>query len=391
MRALIGRLIWRTAVAVAVVLALDSCGSRAQSGMSGMSGMAGMSGTAGRSGRTGTMSGPMWMPSAAPTFARLIAWHPQPIPVEFIGCLLAAAAYGCGMARMHRRGDRWPVGRTVWFAAGLLSVIAVTTTGVGGYGMELFSVHMVQHMVLSMFSPILLLLGAPVTLALRTLPQRPRRLLLSVLHSRLVRVVSSPLVSLPLFLASLYGLYFTPLFDLAMRGWWGHEWMLAHFLAVGLLFMWPLVGVDPAPHAPSHLLRILELLVGVPFHAFFGIAIMSATTPVVQYFRILPAAWHDSVLHDQYVAGSIAWAFSEVPSVLVILAIFWSWSRSEERRAHQLDRKADRDGDADLAAYNAYLARIAAADRRVAAPLEPGRTAPVSADPALLPPDGVRS
>ena len=305
------------------------------------------------------MSGPMWMSAQPPTVGRLFAWHPQPVPVEVVGAVVAALAYGAGVLRLHLRGVRWPVTRTLVFLAGLASVVVVTATGIGAYGMQLFSVHMAQHMTLSMFSPILLLLGAPVTLALRALPGRPRRLLLSVLHSRVVRVVSSPVVSLPLFVASLYGLYFTPLFDWAMAGWWGHEWMIAHFLAVGLLFFWPLVGIDPSPHRPGHLMRILELLVGVPFHAFFGVALMSATVPVVSYFTGYPASWGTTVLHDQYVAGGVAWGTGEVPTVLVMLAVFVSWSRSEERAARRLDRQADRDGDAALNAYNDYLAGLA--------------------------------
>ncbi|MFJ9544500.1 cytochrome c oxidase assembly protein, partial [Streptomyces sp. NPDC101225] len=199
------------------------------------------------------MTGPMWMPAAPPTLSRLLAWHPQPLPVEPLACALALAAYGLGVWRLRRRGDRWPLARTLLWTAGVLTVAEVTCTGVGGYGMEMFSVHMVQHMVLSMLSPILLLLGAPVTLALRALPTAargrlgPREVLTRLLHSRAARVVSSPLFTLPLFIASLYGLYFTPLFDLLMGGWLGHEWMLAHFLATGLLFFWPILGVDPAP------------------------------------------------------------------------------------------------------------------------------------------------
>lgn len=337
-----------------------------------------------------TMTGPMWMNAAPPTFARLFAWHPQPVPVELFGCVLAALAYGAGVLRLHNRGVHWPVLRSVVFGLGLVSIVAVTATGIGAYGMAMFSVHMAQHMTLSMFTPILLLLGAPVTLALRTLPVRPRKLLLAVLHSRVVALVSSPFVSLPLFVVSLYGLYFSPLFDLAMRGWWGHEWMIAHFLAVGLLFFWPLVGVDPAPHRPSHLMRMLELLVGVPFHAFFGIALMSATVPVVHFFTGFPASWNTTVLHDQYVAGGVAWGTGEVPSFLVMMAIFVSWAKSDERRARQLDRQADRDGDAALADYNDYLAGLAAGDRRVAGPGVAGDEVPAGAEPVPASPGSGR-
>ncbi|WP_308288833.1 cytochrome c oxidase assembly protein [Streptomyces humicola] len=301
-----------------------------------------------------------------PTLARLLAWHPQPIPLEPAACVLALVIYTVGVWRLRRRGDKWPLHRTLAWTAGVLSIAAVTCTGAGGYGMELFSVHMVQHMVLSMLSPILLLLGAPFTLALRALPSAPRgrtgprEVLIRLLHSRLARIVSSPLFTLPLFIASLYGLYFTPLFDAAMGSWLGHEWMLAHFLATGLLFFWPIMGVDPAPRRPSHVMRMLELFIGMPFHAFFGIAVMMSSTLIVGFFAHPPAAWHLSPLADQNTGGGIAWAFSEVPTILVLLALLVSWAASERRAAARADRQADRDHDAELTAYNAYLTRLAA-------------------------------
>jgi putative membrane protein len=311
------------------------------------------------------MTGPMWMPAAPPTLGRLLAWHPQPLPVEPVACLLALAAYLLAVRRLRRRGDRWPITRTLLWTAGVISGALVTCTGVGGYGMELFSVHMVQHMVLSMFTPILLLLGAPVTLALRALPAAgrgrtgPREVITWFLHSRLARVISSPMYTLPLFIGSLYGLYFTPLFDFAMHSWLGHEWMLVHFLAVGLLFFWPIMGVDPAPRRPSHVLRMLELFIGMPFHAFFGIAVMMSSGLIVGFFAHPPAAWHISPLADENTGGGIAWAFSEIPTILVLLALLTQWVAADRRAAARADRQADRDNDAELAAYNAYLARLA--------------------------------
>ncbi|ASN28797.1 hypothetical protein LK07_30530 [Streptomyces pluripotens] len=314
------------------------------------------------------MTGPMWMPMAPPTLGRLLAFHPQPLPVEPLACLLALALYGLAVWRLRRRGDRWPLHRTLLWNAGVLSIAAVTCTGVGGYGMELFSVHMVQHMVLSMLSPILLLLGAPITLALRALPVArrgrtgPREVIVWLVHSRPARVVSSPFFTLPLFIASLYGLYFTPLFDFFMHSWLGHEWMLAHFLVTGLLFFWPIMGVDPAPRRPSHVLRMLELFIGMPFHAFFGIAVMMSSTLIVGFFAHPPAAWHLVPLSDQNMGGGIAWAFSEIPTVMVLIALLVQWAASDRRAAVRADRQADRDHDAELSAYNAYLARLAARD-----------------------------
>ncbi|WP_439654263.1 cytochrome c oxidase assembly protein [Streptacidiphilus anmyonensis] len=312
-----------------------------------------------------TMSGPMWMPLDPPDLARLLSWHPQPLPLEPLACLLALAVYGGAVWRLRRRGDRWPWHRVVAFTAGVATVALVTCTGIGGYGMELFSVHMVQHMVLSMLSPILLLLGAPVTLALRALPTArrgrtgPRELLVRLLHSRVAAVVSSPFYTLPLFIASLYALYFTPIFDWLMGSWLGHEFMLVHFLGVGLLFFWPIMGVDPAPRRPSHVLRMLELFIGMPFHAFFGIAVMMSHGLIVRFFADPPASWHLTALGDQSTGGGIAWGFSEIPTLLVLLALLVQWAASDRRTAARTDRQAERDNDAELNAYNAYLARLA--------------------------------
>ncbi len=237
-------------------------------------------------------------------------------------------------------------------------------TGLNDYGMVMFSVHMVQHMVISMLSPILILMGAPITLALRALPtaghgrKGPRELLLMLLHSRYMRIITHPVFTIPLFIASLYGLYFTPLFDFLMESRTGHVAMMVHFLAVGLVFFWPIMGVDPGPHRPGYLMRMLELFAGMPFHAFFGIALMMGSTPMVGTYENPPASLGIDALSDQTSAGGIAWAFSEVPSVLVLLALLFQWYRSEQRQARRKDRAAERDGDAELAAYNAYLASL---------------------------------
>ncbi|MEU6116878.1 cytochrome c oxidase assembly protein [Streptomyces sp. NPDC047117] len=281
-----------------------------------------------------------------------------------VGCLLGLALYGWAVLRLRRRGDNWPVGRIVAWVVGVLSVALVMCTKLNDYGMAMFSVHMVQHMVISMLSPILLLLGAPVTLTLRALPtagrgrKGPRELLVALLHSRYMRIITHPAFTIPLFIASLYALYFTPLFDFLMESRAGHIAMMVHFLAVGLVFFWPIMGVDPGPHRPGYVMRMLELFAGMPFHAFFGIALMMASETMVKTFRNPPASLGINALSDQQAAGGIAWAFSEIPSVLVLIALVFQWYTTEKRQSVRKDRAADRDGDKELAAYNAYLASL---------------------------------
>ncbi|MGP3998945.1 cytochrome c oxidase assembly protein [Streptomyces sp. 8N706] len=287
-------------------------------------------------------------------------------PFFLAGCLLALGLHGWAVARLRRRGDSWPVSRTVSFIIGVLTIALVMCTALNDYGMVMFSVHMVQHMVISMLSPILLLLGAPVTLALRALPSAsrgrtgPRELLVSLLHSCYLRILTHPAFTIPLFIASLYALYFTPLFDFLMGSKAGHIAMMVHFLAVGLVFFWPIMGVDPGPHRPGYVMRMLELFAGMPFHAFFGIALMMASEPMVSTYAHPPASLGIDALSDQHAGGGIAWAFSEIPSVVVLVALVFQWYQSDQRQARRTDRAAERDGDKELAAYNAYLAALQA-------------------------------
>ncbi|MFF7882312.1 cytochrome c oxidase assembly protein [Streptomyces sp. NPDC007896] len=302
------------------------------------------------------------------TLERGLVWSADPF--FLVACLVGLGLYGWGVVRLARRGDKWSVGRTIAFVLGVLTVMLVMCTKLNDYGMVMFSVHMVQHMVISMLSPILILLGAPITLALRALPvaatrgnKGPRELLLMFLHSRYMRIITHPAFTIPLFIASLYALYFSPIFDFLMGSKTGHIAMMCHFLAVGLVFFWPIMGVDPGPHRPGYLMRMLELFAGMPFHAFFGIALMMASAPMVDTYKNPPASLGIDALADQSAAGGIAWAFSEIPSVLVLIALLFQWYASEKRQARRTDRAADRDGDKELEAYNAYLASLNARGR----------------------------
>lgn len=302
------------------------------------------------------------------TLGRGLEWSADPF--FLVACLVGLGLYGWGVVRLARRGDKWSVGRSIAFVLGVLTVMLVMCTKLNDYGMVMFSVHMVQHMVISMLSPILILLGAPITLALRALPvaatrgnKGPRELLLMFLHSRYMRIITHPAFTIPLFIASLYALYFSPIFDFLMGSKTGHIAMMCHFLAVGLVFFWPIMGVDPGPHRPGYLMRMLELFAGMPFHAFFGIALMMASEPMVDTYKNPPASLGIDTLADQSAAGGIAWAFSEIPSVLVLIALLFQWYASEKRQARRTDRAADRDGDKELEAYNAYLASLNARGR----------------------------
>lgn len=308
------------------------------------------------------------MPSA-PTPLRLLA-DVRLDGFMLTGALLAGALYLAGLRVLHRRGDRWPAGRTAGWLGGLALLILTTSGGLGRYSPVLFSAHMAQHMILNMAVPILLVLGAPFTLAVRALQPAAhggiglRETLLSAVHSRFVRAVSHPLVAAAIFVSSLYGLYFSPLFPAAMGNHWGHLLMQLHFLAAGLLFFWVLIGVDPGPQRPPYLARIILLFAVMGLHAFFSVALLSSKGVLAQtYFASLHRPWGGTLLDDQHLGGGIGWAFGELPIVVVLATLFVSWLRSDAREAARYDRGADRDGDAALAAANAQLARLAGRDR----------------------------
>lgn len=308
----------------------------------------------------------MWMPQHVPDLARLAAVHIQPVPVLPVIGFLFLVTYGAGVLRLRRRGVHWPLGRTVAWLSGVIVLWMVTATGIEGYGMELLSAHMFQHMVLTMVVPILLLIGAPFTLALRALPTtgpggRCRRGLLSALHSRALTVLVSIPVRWFLFLSGLYAIYFTPLFDDLMSNVWGHNVMLLHFLFSGLLFFLPLIGADPVRQRTPHLFRMLEAFASTPFHAFFGVIVMMASTPLVTFYQHPPPTWGIDVMSDQNLAGGIAWGSAELPTLMVLGVIFVGWFGTERRTNARRDRAIDR-GDNELAAYNERLAAMARND-----------------------------
>ncbi|RJK98337.1 cytochrome c oxidase assembly protein [Vallicoccus soli] len=300
------------------------------------------------------------------------AWRPDALVLGAV--LLAGALYALGVHRLLRRGDRWPWGRSASFAAGLLLVVWVTNGGPGVYGTAMFSMHMVQHMALTMLAPILLTLAAPVTLALRALPAArsrggqgstgPREWLLAAVHSRVASFLTHPLVSFGLYVSTLYAFYFTPALAWSMQSHVAHLLMHAHFLGVGLLYLWPIIGVDPAPRRLPHLARMVLLFASMPFHAFFAVAVMSSDDLFARdWFSGLQLPWVD-LYADQRLGGGIAWSFAELPALAVLAALFVQWYRHDQRTGERADRRAGADGEAELAAYNARLAALDARSRR---------------------------
>jgi cytochrome c oxidase assembly factor CtaG len=284
-----------------------------------------------------------------------------------VGALVLAGGYVFAVLRLRRRGDRWPAGRTVSWVAGCTAMLLATSSGVRSYGSAMFSIHMVEHMTLNMFVPVLLVLGAPVTLALRVLPGAahgappgPREWIVRAVHSPFTAFLSNPITAFVLFVGSLYAVYLTPLFGTLVRYHWGHEFMALHFLLTGYLFYWGIIGVDPGPRRLPFLGRLALLFAIMPFHAFFGIAMMTSESAVAgNFYRGLALPWVPDINADQHLGGAIAWAASEVPLVMVVVALVTQWARQDRRESVRSDRHADAGYDDEMAAYNNMLAELA--------------------------------
>ena len=276
--------------------------------------------------------------------------------------LLTAGLYLWGAIRLHRRGDRWPVGRTLSFVVvGMGSAALAVLSGFGVYDDTLLSVHMAQHMILTMVVPLAMALGAPITLALRTLHRRPRRWLLAVLHSRAAKVLTFPPLTFTLFIITPWSLYFTGWYPATLHSNYLHDVTHFHMVLIGCLFFWPLVGIDPVPNRVDYPFRVLLLALTLPFHAFLGITIM-------QQKELIGGSWYPELHHgpmgawlpqahvDQQLAGGILWSAGDAVGLLFFGVLFVQWVRSSMREAEREDRRLDL-----LEAREARAAREAAA------------------------------
>ncbi|SFC06784.1 putative copper resistance protein D [Nocardioides terrae] len=268
-------------------------------------------------------------------------------PVPFVVTAWAVGLYVWGVVSLRRRGDRWPVGRTVSFVVlGMGAFYFATSSGLAAYDTTLVSVHMVQHMILAMVVPLALALGAPVTLALRTLPATPRRWLLVVLHSRVAKVLSFPPLTLALYLVSPWALYFSGWYEASLRSDYVHEMMHLHLVLVGALFFWPLMGIDPVPGRVAYPFRLLLAMLTLPFHAFLGITIMGQTDLLGgTWYPDLHAgpmgSWLPDPHDDQHLAGGILWGSGDLVGLVFFGVLFTQWVRSSMKEAAREDRRLD--------------------------------------------------
>jgi cytochrome c oxidase assembly factor CtaG/putative copper export protein len=310
----------------------------------------------------------------APTLGRILtAYSPDGTMLGLL--LLATALYIYGVVVLTRRGDKWPLGRTVAFAVSISLVDFATSGGVGVYSHFAFSYHMVGHMILGMIAPIGFVLSAPITLALRTLPigrnaeeRGLRGTLITIIHSKYSVIITNPVLALALFDGSLFVLYMTPIFGKLMQSHSGHLFMDLHFLLAGYLFFYVIIGIDPNPRKIPYIARIIVLFAAMSIHAFFSVALLSTTTLLDGgYFASLHRLWNTNLLADQHTGAALGWIMGEIPILVALIATFIQWVRDDSREAKRIDRAADRAAamgeDDELARYNKYLASLAKGDQ----------------------------
>lgn len=316
-------------------------------------------------------------PLADPSPAQILTGSPLPPPMTvetlvtlwrpdllwILLCGFGIFFYVAGTVRLRRRGDKWPLARTIPWVAGLLLLAYLTNGGINVYERYLFSAHMLAHMALGMMVPVLLVFGAPVTLAARAIDKRTdgsrgaREWVLYAVHSKVGGFLSNPVVSAIVFAGSLLVFYYTPLFRWATVDHVGHQWMIVHFVLAGYLFAQSLVGIDPVPYRFPYPLRLLLLLATMAFHAFFGLALMTGT-------GLLMADWYGAMgwptpaIQDQQTGGGIAWSVGEIPTIILAIAVAMQWSRSDAKESKRKDRSEARTNDAELGRYNEMLEKL---------------------------------
>ncbi len=264
-------------------------------------------------------------------------------PVPTIGIVLSAAWYLWGVRRLKSRGRRWPWQRTASFLTAEVLIAVSLLSGVAAFDDVSFFDHTIQHIGLAMLAPVFLALSAPVTLLLQSSNRQVQTAVLKVIHSPLGRALSSPFVTWPLYGLSLFGLYFTSLYADTLTNNTLHQFVHLHLLIVGCLFYWPVIGVDPLPRRLNYGVKILYLMLALPFHTVLGMALESQTNPIAPGIT----------LADLHAGGALMWVAGEAIGLIGTIAVFIQWLRADERQARRNDRVNEAAAAQQLALWRA--------------------------------------
>lgn len=263
----------------------------------------------------------------------LTAWQTDPPDLAAMAVEVALAGwYVWSARRLARRGRRWPAWRTASFLGGLFLVVGAVQSGLASYDDSVFAAHVVQHLLLMNFAPILLALAAPVTLAVQASSRRTQQRILKVLHSRVVVAVTHPAVVVTLAYATMITFFLTPFYQFSLEHPLVHQLTHLHLLLSGSLFWWLVVGLDPSRWRLSHAQKLGILAVGIPVTAVLGLSLTGARSSVAPLFHSVA---------DTHGGGSILWVAGELTTLLSMGIVVYQWMRAEERKAERADRRLD--------------------------------------------------
>ena len=282
----------------------------------------------------------------------LLAWQADPV---FLALLAGSAAlYLLGVRRvaeLHPRNP-WRPGRTRAFLAGLAALAAALLSPVATYDGTLFSVHMVQHLLLTMVAAPLLVLGTPVSLLVRAVGRRGHRKVMRVLHSAPVRLLTHPLIAWLGFAAVMWGTHFSGIYQAALESEAVHVAEHLLYLVAAVLFWWPAIGLDPSRWRMPHPLRVGYLFMQGPVNTFLALAIYSSGRVLYPHYAS-GRTWGPTPLDDQHLGGAIMWIVGDLLLLTATGLAIAAWMRNEEIVTARVD--------AELAAQRAARKAAAAA------------------------------
>jgi len=280
--------------------------------------------------------------------AILWSWHLE--PAVTIGLVGAALAYCWMIGTIRRKSSRQLGGETSCFMGGLAIIGIALLSPIGFYSDRLLSVHMVEHLLLTMAAPPLLLLGAPLTLALQAAsPKTRKRVLVPLLHSGGARFLSNPLLGWGMFAAVLWGSHFSGLYELALENGAVHDLEHTVYLSSALLFWRPVVARDPVPGRLSGPGRLFYLFLSMPVTAFLGLTIYGTDRLLYPHYAYATWALRLSPIGDQHLAGAIMWVSGMIVMLPALALVLFDWLDREEREAERIDRRlAPAEGAADV-------------------------------------------
>jgi putative copper resistance protein D len=282
----------------------------------------------------------VFVPPGTEHWMWLAQWRPDPWAV--VPMLLAGWIYLAGARRLARGNSPWPLARTAWFFAGLAALSLALVSPIDAFADASFSIHMVQHLALTLLAPPLIALGAPITLALRAAsPEVRRRFLVPALHSRFATLLAKPVVGWLLFVCVPVAIHVTPVFDLALRNNFVHAVEHLVWVSSALIYWWPIVGRDPSPRSMSYPARLLSLFLAMPAASFLALALYSARAPLYPSYAALPPPWGSHALADQQAAAVTMWLVGNLALVLAMLIVAAAWKRHDDARQLRVEARLD--------------------------------------------------